>query len=85
MRVICVDKGHRAYPDDGLEYVKEGNIYTVIKEDSDYSEISKRIVEVYELEELEGYYERGMFIPLSDFDEKLLRLLKTKPLRHKYQ
>jgi len=79
MKVICVNYGHKI-PNDNPHYVKEGRIYTVKKEVTGYSDYAGRIVDAYEFEELPGYFERGMFIPLSDFDEKLIQLLRTKPI-----
>lgn len=80
LRVICVNIGYKV-KQDGSAYVKEGESYTVKNILTGYSDIAQREVVVYEFEELEGYFEIGMFIPLSTFNEKLKVLLRTKPLR----
>jgi len=38
-------------------------------------------VDCYEFEELSGYFEKACFMPLSNLDEELIHLLRTKPLR----
>lgn len=82
MRVICVNYGHKSPLSEAAGYVKEGKIYTVRCEETGFSAYAKRIVEAYGFEEIDGLYEKAMFIPLSDFDEKVIHLLKTKPLRN---
>lgn len=84
MKVICINYGYKVHPEI-REYIKEGATYTVKGQFAQYSEIAQRIVEVYEFEEVIGYFECGMFAPLSEFDEKLLHCLRTKPLRKKNQ
>lgn len=63
--------------------IKDGGIYTVIDTVKGYSIYAKREVIAYSLKEVPGLYETGIFIPLSDFDEKLIHCIKTKPLRKK--
>ena len=82
MKVICINYGYKVHPE-RTEYVKEGSVYTVVKEVKEYSDLAQKEVECYEFEELGGYFEKGMFAPLSDFDEGLIHLLRTKPLRNK--
>lgn len=79
MKVICINYGYKVHPEIN-GYIKEGAIYTVKAQFAQYSEIAQRIVEVYEFEEVDGYYECGMFAPLSNFDERLIHCLHTKPL-----
>lgn len=81
MKVICVNYGNKSPLAQGGDYIKEGNIYTVTCEVTGFSTYAQRIVEAYGFEEIGGLYEKGMFMPLSDFDERLMHLLKTKPLR----
>ncbi len=50
-------------------FITQGYIYTVKKEHYGYSHFAKRNVEAYEFYEIEGYYEKGIFIPLSNIDE----------------
>ncbi len=69
MKVICISEGFKMPEADGRDYVKEGKIYTVKKEVSQYSELAKRTIEAYEFVELWGYFDKSMFIPLSDIDE----------------
>lgn len=85
MKVICINYGHKSPLADVriTDYVKEGNIYTVRCEETGFSDYAQRIVEAYGFEEVEGLYEKSMFMPLSDLDERLIHLLKTKPLRKK--
>lgn len=81
MKVICVNRGHVspiAKIDDG---VKEGKIYTVRCEQTGFSSYAQRVVEAYGFEEIDGLYEKEMFMPLSEFDERLIHCLKTKPFR----
>jgi len=80
MKVICVNYGYKVHPEN-KSYVKEGGIYTVKKEVKGYSDLAERYVDCYEFEELSGYFEKGMFMPLSNLDENLIHCLKTKPLR----
>jgi hypothetical protein len=63
--------------------IKEGGIYTVKSEQSGYSEFGKRWVDAYEFEGIDGLFEQGIFIPLSNIDEMLLVCLRAKPLRKK--
>ena len=79
MKVICVNYGHKSPLAIGTDYVKEGSIYTVRCEETGYSNYANRIVDAYGFEEIDGLYEKSMFIPLSDFDEGLLKLLRSKP------
>lgn len=51
------------------EGVKEGGIYTIKGEISGYSNYAKRWVDAYEFYEVAGYFEQGIFIPLSEIDE----------------
>lgn len=79
---MCINYGYKVHPEN-LEYIKEGHIYTVKKEIKGYSNLAQREVDCYEFEELSGYFEKSMFMPLSDFDERLLVILRKKPLRNK--
>lgn len=81
MKVICIHHGHRVSPDNE-PYVKEGDIYTVVNQFIYYSQIAQKKIEVYEFLELDGWFDCCMFIPLSDFDENLMALLRTKPKRN---
>lgn len=84
MKVICVNYGYKVHPESN-EYVKEGSVYTVAKEVKGYSDLAQQEVDCYEFEELDGFFEKGMFMPLSNFDERLIHLLRTKPLRKKVE
>ena len=84
MKVICINYGYKVNPEI-KEYIKEGKTYTVKSHFAQYSEIAQRIVEVYEFEEISGYFECGMFAPLSNFDERLIHCLKTKPFRKPFK
>ncbi len=81
MKVICVNYGHKSPLSDVKDYIKEGKVYTVRCEETGFSSYAQRIVEAYGFEEINGLYEKGMFMPLSNLDERLIHLLKTKPLR----
>lgn len=63
--------------------IKEGKIYTVIDEYSGYSTFAEREVETYALEGIDGLFEKGIFVPLSDFGMLLNKLLHTKPINKK--
>lgn len=52
------------------DYIKEGEIYTVKGEQRGYSLFGKRMVDAYSFYEIDGLYEKGIFIPLSSIDEK---------------
>ena len=71
MKVLCINTGYKnPYCEiKDNSYIKEGEIYTVIGEHSGYSTHVKQIIYVYELEEVDGYYEKGLFVPISDIDE----------------
>lgn len=81
MKVICINYGHKSPLAETGDYVKESNIYTVRCEQVGFSTYANRIVNAYGFEEIDGLYEKAMFLPISDFDEKLIKLLRTKPLR----
>lgn len=76
MKVICINYGYKVHPEN-TEYVKEGSVYTVVKEVKGYSDLAQREVDCYEFEGLSGFFEKGMFAPLSNFDERLIHLLRT--------
>ena len=80
MKVICVNYGHKSPLANGKDYVKEGEVYTVRCEETGFSTYAQRMVEAYGFEEIEGLYEKGMFMPISDLDENLIHLLNTKPI-----
>jgi activator of HSP90 ATPase len=63
--------------------VKYGNVYTVKAEHRGYSEFAKRDVDAYEFFEMEGLYEKGIFIPIDEnkFDTLLSRVLKVPKLK----
>lgn len=82
MKVICINKGTVNPLSEIKDYVSEGIVYTVRCEKSGYSTYAKRDVDAYGFEEIDGLYEKTMFMPLSDFDEKLIVLLRTKPIRN---
>lgn len=79
--MMCINYGHKSPLAEGTDYVKEGRVYTVRREETGYSTYADRIVDAYGFEEIGGLYEKSMFAPLSDFDEKLIILLRTKPIR----
>lgn len=81
MKVICVNYGHKSPLGESNDYIKEGEIYTVKCEETGFSTYAQRVVEAYGFEEIYGLYEKGMFMPLSNFDEGLMQLLRTKPKR----
>lgn len=81
MKVICVNYGIRSPLATGKDYIKEGCVYTVRCEEKGYSTYAKRIVDAYGFEEIDGLYEKGMFLPISNLDESLMHLLNKKPLR----
>ena len=83
MKVICVNYGHKSPFAEMTDYIKEGEIYTVRCEETGFSTYANRIVDAYGFEEIDGLYEKGMFMIISDFDENLLNLLRTKPIRKK--
>ncbi len=68
MRVICVDLGVRTKHSTG-QYVKIAGVYNVKNMFTEYSEYAGRMVSVYEFYEMNGYFEQGLFIPLSNIDE----------------
>lgn len=83
MKVVCVNKGILSPLSEIKDHAKEGVHYTVRCEQVGFSTYAQREVDAYGFEEIEGLYEKSMFIPLSDFDERLLILLRTKPMRKK--
>lgn len=83
MKVICVNYGHKSPIAITGDYIKEGSVYTVRCEEKGFSNYAQKMVEAYGFEEIDGLYEKEMFIPLSDFDERLIHCLNTKPLRIK--
>lgn len=86
MKVICINYGHpNPLAEKINDYIKEGKVYTVRCEESGFSEYAQRVVEAYGFEEIDGLYEKGMFMPLSNFDEGLMQLLRTKPKRKNKQ
>lgn len=87
MKVICINYGVKSPLAQNVSYIKEGNIYTVRCEETGYSTYAGREVEAYGFEEIDGLYEKGMFMPISDIDEMsfntaLKICLTTKP-KHK--
>lgn len=81
MKVICVNYGHINPLAETTDYIKEGKVYTVRCEETGFSTYAQRVVESYGFDEVDGLYEKGMFMPLSNIDEGLIHLLRTKPLR----
>jgi hypothetical protein len=81
MKVICVNYGNKSPLAEGTDYIKEGQVYTVRCEETGFSTYAQREVEAYGFEEIEGLYEKGMFMLISNIDEGLIKLLRTKPLR----
>ena len=63
---------------------KYGEVYTVKAEHIGYSSFGKRVVDSYEFFEMDGYYEKGIFIPIDEtkFDTVLKQVLKV-PKRKK--
>lgn len=74
MKVICIDCGIKSPIADHANrtYIKEGEIYTVKNKVSGFSTYANRTVYAYEFYEITGYYERALFIPLSNIKEKKL-------------
>lgn len=68
------------YEGQDLPGINDGVIYTVIDTITGFSSYAQREVTAYKLQEVQGLYETGIFIPLSNFDEKLIHCLKTKPI-----
>lgn len=83
MRVICINKGVVSPLSIIKDHVVEGVAYTVRCEEAGYSTYAQRVVDTYGFEEVDGLYEKSMFMPLSDFDEMLLICLRTTP--HRYE
>lgn len=81
MKVICINSGDLSPLAETNDIAKEGQIYTVRCEETGFSTYAQRKVEAYGFEEIDGLYEKALFMPLSDFDEKLIHCLKTSPLR----
>jgi hypothetical protein len=81
MKVICINKGVVNPLSEIKDHVAEGVAYTVRCEETGYSTYAERYVDTYGFEEVEGLYEKGMFMPLSEFDERLMVLLRTRPNR----
>lgn len=72
MKVICIMDFIHSPLAEVKGTVKEGEIYTVKGEHYGYSQFAKRYVDAYAFYEVEGYYEKSIFIPLSDTDNKVL-------------
>lgn len=62
--------------------IKEGEIYTVKDEHRGYSTFGKRWVDAYEFYEIKGFYEKGIFIPLSDQEETISIKIESEPNCH---
>jgi hypothetical protein len=66
--------------------IKYGEVYTVIGERKGYSTFGQREVDAYELAEVDGLYEKGIFIPIDEnkFDTVLKKVLSVPKMPKKY-
>lgn len=87
MKVICIFDfitSPLAYPNlKGV--IKYGEVYTVISERKGYSTFGKRIVDAYQFKEVDGLYEKGIFIPIDEnkFDTVLKKVLSVPKLKNR--
>lgn len=72
MKVICIIDFIHSPLSIINDTVKCGEIYTVKGECPGYSNFTKRQIDVFEFYEVAGYYEKGIFIPLSNIENKVL-------------
>lgn len=87
MKVLCIDIGIREPNKSHVKYkLKEGKVYTVLSECEMFSENHQKNLHCYELKVMGGWANAAdLFIPISNFDQKLIVCLKKKPLRRKVQ
>ncbi len=85
MKVICIFDYviSPLYGGDG-ELIKSGETYTVKSEQKGYSTFGKRYVNAYELFEVSGLWEKGIFIPVDEnkFDTILKKILRVPKITH---
>ena len=80
MKVICISKTAKSHPKKvGKFMVEEGITYTVNGEFDSNEEHWYQLKEDFSGNGWNSIY----FIPLSDFDEKLMACLRTKPMKKK--